>query len=579
MALDDRVSKSIHKYAVKNAYEYGKARVESVLSKVLSLIPEAKSDMAALRKAVEDAVNKVNQMDADWVKREYEAYEKEFDEEKAEKDENSKTKFVLDGAVEGDFATRFPPEPSGYLHIGHAKAAFLEQRFAEIYRGRLNLYFDDTNPEKEKQEYVDAIKADLEWLGIRFSSEYYASDSIPKVYGYAKKLLLEGKAYACSCDNETIKKNRFSGIECEHRKAAPEANAQKFDDMLEGKYGENEMIIRFTGDMKADNTTMRDPTLLRIKRAAHYRQGDKYIVWPTYHFNTPIMDSLHGITDVIRDRNYELSNSLYYSILEAVGLKAPRMHLEARLNIKDNITSKRTVQKLIKEGHLSGYDDPRLVTLSALRRRGIRPKAIKDFVLRFGMSMVNSTVDISLLLAENKKEVDSTSKRLSYIDDPVEITIDNLASFGRKSVDIPLHPSNAGLGKKTVELSDSIYIHADDYKTFKVNGGLILKGFATLKPTDGGKEKHALIDSNIDKKYQAVQWVSAKSALKTRVLMPLPPLKEDGEFNDNSLMTSEGYAESYAEGLEDGDVIQFERFGFCSKHSDDKGTYFIFLSK
>ena len=579
MALDDRISKSIHKYAVKNAYDYGKARVESVLSKVLSLIPEAKSDMKALRKMVEEAVNKVNQMDSDWVKREYEAYEKEFAEEKAEKDENSKTKFVLDGAIVGDFSTRFPPEPSGYLHIGHAKVGFLEQTFADIYKGKLNLYFDDTNPEKEKQEYVDAIKEDLDWLGIRFDSEYYASDSIPKIYGYAKTLILENKAYACNCVHETIEKNRFNGIECEHRNASPETNAQKFDDMLEGKYDENEIIIRFRGDMKANNTTLRDPTLLRVKRALHYRQNDKYIVWPTYHFNTPIMDSLHGITDVIRDKNYELSNALYYGILEAVGLKAPRMHLEARLNIKDNITSKRTVQKLVKEGRLLGYDDPRLVTLSALRSRGIMPKAIKNFVLRFGMSEVNSTVDISLLLAENKKEVDNTAKRLSYVDNPIEVMIDNLASFGAKSINVPLHPSNAELGQKTMELSDSIYIRADDYEVLKENGGLILKGFAMLKPSSNGAEAHAVMDRDIDKRYQAVQWAPARSAIKTRVLMPLPPLKEDGEFDSNSLGLSEGYAEAYAESLKDGEVIQFERFGFCSKHSDEKGVYFIFLSK
>ena len=582
MALDERISGPIHKYAIKNAYEYGKARVESVLSKVLSIMPEAKADMAALRKAVEEVVDKVNRMDAEWVKREYEAYADEFVEEKAEKDENSKPKFILEGAEEGNFVTRFPPEPSGYLHIGHAKVAFLEQKFSEVYRGKLNLYFDDTNPEKEKQEYVDAIKEDLAWLGIKFDSEYYASDSIPKVYGYAKKLILEGKAYACSCDHETIKKNRFNGVECEHRNSDVDTNARKFDDMLEGKYDENEMIIRFKGDMKADNTTLRDPTILRVKRAVHCRQGDKYIVWPTYHFNTPVMDSLHGITDVIRDENYELSNALYYSILETVGLKAPRMHLEARLNIKNNITSKRTVQKLIKEGKLHGYDDPRLVTLSALRNRGVQPKAIKDFVLRFGMSRVSSTVDISLLLSENKKDIDSTAKRLFYVDNPVELSISNFAALGKSSISIPLHPTNKALGQREVALSDKLFIRKDDYAELLDKGGLILKGFATLKPVDqeGAAEDaaRAVIESSIDKRYAAVQWISGNPA-KVRVLMPLPPLREDGEFDTDSLRVEEGYAEAYVNNLKDGEVIQFERFGFCSKHSDENGAYFIFLSK
>jgi glutamyl-tRNA synthetase len=420
-------------------------------------------------------------------------------------------------------------------------------------------------------------------LGIKFDSEYYASDNIPKIYSYAKKLILEGKAYACSCDHDTLEKNRFTGIECDHRSTDTKTNAQKFDEMLEGKYDEGKMAVRFKGDMKADNTTLRDPTILRIKRTIHYRQGDKYIVWPTYHFNTPIMDSIHGVSDVIRDTNYELSNTLYYDILGAVGLKVPRVHLEARLNIKGNITSKRTVQKLIKEGHLSGYDDPRLVTLRALRNRGVQPKAIKDFALRSGMSRVRSTMDISLLLSENKKVVDGTAKRLFYVDNPVEIMIDNMASINNKGIDIPLHPSNKALGQRTVALSDHIYICTDDYKNFTDNGGLLLKGFATLKPSqskvDSDGRIHAIVDSNIDKKYAAVQWVSGENPIKTRVLIPLPPVKEDGEFDNDSLKYSDGYAEAYADTLKDGDIVQFERFGFCSKHSNERGPYFIFLSK
>ncbi|MEM3020414.1 MAG: glutamate--tRNA ligase family protein, partial [Candidatus Micrarchaeaceae archaeon] len=261
---------------------------------------------------------------------------------------------------------------------------------------------------------------------------------------------------------------------------------------------------------------------------------------------------------------------------------APRMHLEARLNIKNNITSKRTVQKLIKEGKLHGYDDPRLVTLSALRNRGVQPKAIKDFVLRFGMSRVSSTVDISLLLSENKKDIDSTAKRLFYVDNPVELSISNFAALGKSSISIPLHPTNKALGQREVALSDKLFIRKDDYAELLDKGGLILKGFATLKPVDqeGAAEDaaRAVIESSIDKRYAAVQWISGNPA-KVRVLMPLPPLREDGEFDTDSLRVEEGYAEAYVNNLKDGEVIQFERFGFCSKHSDENGAYFIFLSK
>ena len=396
MAISSDARKLIRKYAVKNAIHYGKARAGNVLGKVVSNVPKGQLD--ELKIVVNKTVEEVNALSKAQLVEEYRPYEAEFEErhEKLVK-ATSKPRMILVGAVDGKFATRFPPEPSGYMYLGHAKPAFLEQEFARIYHGKLFLYFDDTNPEKEKQEYVDAIKRDLEWLGIKFDREYYASDSMEQMYECARKLISLGKAYACKCTVEQTKKDRFDGTECVHRANKPDENLREFEMMLADKYEEGSISLRFKGDMKSQNTALRDPTIFRIKKAAHYRQGTKYAVWPTYDFNTPINDSINGITDAIRSKEYELRDALGDMILDALSMRKPRVHSEARLTIKGQPTHKRYIRKLIDEGSIKGYDDPRLVTITALRRRGIQPGAIREFVLGFGMSKMDSVVGIDFL--------------------------------------------------------------------------------------------------------------------------------------------------------------------------------------
>ncbi len=559
------------KYAVKNAFDYGKARPGPIISKLMA---SAKgSNIGDIAQIAQDAVDWANALSKEELQKAYAKYSGEFASEKKERAERTaKPKMELEGAVQGKFHTRFSPEPSGYAHIGHAKAALLANAFAEIYGGKISLYFDDSNPEREKQEYVDAIKEDMKWLGIIFDNEYYASDSMPRIYDYAKTLISEGKAYACNCSSEEMKEMRMQSKACPHSKQEPEESGAIFREMLDGKLEEGDAVIRFRGDMESDNTALRDPTILRIKEDRHYRQGDKYPVWPLYDFNTPINDSLHGITDVIRSKEYELRNPLYRMVLDALGLPKPNIHLEARLTIKNNITSKRYLNIYVEQKLLSGYDDPRLVTLSALRARGVRPAAIKAFVMRFGMSRVDSVVDISMLLDENKKLIDPEAKRLYYVEDPVKLLVEGAKA---QKAELKLHPT-AKMGSRSYKTGDTFYISGADARNLEEGSTLKLKGLYAVK-VDKVEPKLITASPIKGESELKAQWVLEKHH-DCEVVIPKPPLRDDGEFDRESLQTSRGYVEGYASKLKEGDVVQFERFGFCILDSK-KDMSFIFLSK
>ena len=568
---NDSLKAAIRKYALKNAMDYGKASVPSVLNKVMVQAKEAGIPVSELKAYVESTVAEINSMGASQIESEYAAYKAEFDIRDAEKHEkSSKPKMELPGAEIGNFATRFPPEPNGYLHIGHAKPLFLEDAFRTIYKGKLFLYFDDTNPKNESQEYVDAIKFDLDWLGVKFDKEYYASDNIEKIYGFGRQLIKDSGAYACSCSEDKIKELRFKGIECEHRSRPPEESLDIFDKLVSGSYEEDKIAIRFKGDMKAANTTLRDPTIFRVVKARHYRQGDKYSLWPTYSFNTPINDSINGVTDAIRSKEYELANDLYYMVLNALHLRLPRVHLEARLNIEGNVTSKRKIVKFMREGLLSGFDDPRLVTIAALRRRGVVPEAIKNFVLRTGMSKVDSTFKLSMLLDESKRAIDPVAKRLFFVPDPVALQIE---AFQAKA-SIPLHPTSK-IGSRDYEVKGTVYISKADASKYK-GSSIRLKGLGVFR-ISGSDPYRAVPESEKSAYVNTIQWIPGSNAVKCKILIPHDPMDGD-EFRKDSLEYAYGLAEDYVRSLEVHETVQFERFGFCTLDRIDP-TEFIFLTK
>lgn len=569
--VDKGVEEEIRKIALKNALDYGKARDGTVLNGVLSKFPELKQKIKELSKAVKLEVERINCLSREEIEKEAGEYKEEFElKEKEKAIRTSKPKMELEGAAEGKFATRFPPAPNGYMHIGHAKAAFMEREFADIYSGNLWLYFDDTNPEMDAQEFVDAFKKDLEWLGIGFDKEYYASDNIEKLYEYAVSLIKSGHAYVCLCDPKTMKENRKEGSECKHRTQKTEKNKELWGNMLE-KSGEG--ILRFKGDMKSPNTVMRDPTLFRIKEESHYRQGRRYRVWPTYDFNTPIMDSLNGVTDALRSKEYELRDELYYVLLDLLKLRKPRVHSFARLDIENNITSKRKLKELIKGGELWGWDDPRLVTIAGLRRRGITSEAIKKFVLRFGLSKTDSKVKIDMLLAENRKIVDKKAKRLFFIEKPFRLRVEGIPKE-HLEIKMRLHP-NEDLGYRRYKLTGEFFINTYDANTL-INGDQVrLKDAFDIrieKKTD--KEITARYLGKQGKEARKLHWVDGGSRVKCKVFR-IGELLDGDTFNKESMAVVEGYVEGYANELDEEDVVQFEGIGF---HKLDSKKQISFIS-
>ena len=566
----DDLSRVIRKYALKNAAEHGSARESTVLAKVLSVDPSLKKDMKTLAMQVASVVKEINAMDKDSLQRAYAEYEDEFEKAHSEKAAKSaEHSFYVEGAVEGSFKTRFAPEPSGYMHIGHAKAAFIEKELARIYKGSVSLYFDDTNPAKERQEFVDSLKKDAKWLGISFSDEYYASDNIEYEYKCAEKLIKEGYAYACFCNADMIGEKRGEGKGCGHRNQTEDANLSFWKNMINGEYGENQVSLRFKGDMQALNTVMRDPVLFRIKKDVHYRQGDKYAAWPSYDFNTPIIDSIKGITHAARSKEYELRDELYYKLLDLLEMRKPSIIEFSRLKVANNMTSKRDTNKLIEDGLVSGYDDSRLVTISALRKRGITPEAIRDFALRSGMSKSESTSSMEELLALNRRIIDNSSKRLFFVREPVKLEV---AGVDKIDVKLPLHP-NAEIGFREYSCGSVYYIDRNDADALEIGSTARLKGAFNIKVTE-------INDNLIKAEYKGtekvdaliMQWVSEGNLVQATLTL-IGDLLKDDEFNRSSMMKVNGYVESYASKLKDNDTVQFERIGFFKFDAKEK-TFF-----
>jgi glutamyl-tRNA synthetase len=568
--ISQGAEEEIRKAALKNAMDYGKARDSTVVNSVLSKFPELKSSLKELSLAVKTEVERVNGLGKGEIESEASAYKKEFEQKEKEKAmRTAKPRLELEGAVKGAFVTRFPPEPNGYMSIGHAKVSLMERQLADIYSGKIGLYFDDTNPEKEKQEFVDAFKKDLKWIGIDFDDEYYASDNIETLYKYASILIENNNAYVCFCAPEKVKENRSAGTDCEHKSQSPEKNMGLWQDLLNKKLDNG--ILRLKGDIKNLNTAMRDPTLFRIKTEPHYRQGTKYSVWPTYDFNTSIMDSIKGVTDAIRSKEYELRDELYYTILDMLQLRKPRIHSVARLEIENNVTSKRKLNELMKQGLLSGYDDPRLITIAGLRKRGILPEAIREFVTRFGLSKTDSKVSIDMLLAENRKLIDGMAIRLFFIAKPARLEVNGIPEDKREGK-IKMHPTE-DLGYRKYKLTDVFFINT--YDAINLNKGDLVRlkdAFDIKIEKIEGDSIEAAYTEDGGKEAPKLQWVNEGNYINAKILV-IGNLLNGEIFNKNSLETVEGYAEAQAKELKEGDYVQFERIGFFKFDSKDETSF------
>ena len=404
--------------------------------------------------------------------------------------------------------TRFPPEPNGYLHIGHAKNICLNFGLAKLYGGKCNLRFDDTNPSKEDVEYVESIEQDVKWLGFDWDDRlYFASSYFDKFYEIAVKLIKEGKAYVCDLNAEQMREYRGTlstpGKESPYRNRSVEENLDLFERMKNGEFPDGSRTLRAKIDMASPNINMRDPVIYRIAHASHHRTGDKWCIYPMYDFAHPLEDAIEGITHSICTMEFEDHRPLYDWVVREAGytVNPPRQIEFARLNLTNTVMSKRKLRALVENGLVDGWDDPRMPTVSGLRRRGYTPEAIRDFCERIGVSKANSCVDSALLDYCLREDLKTKAKVVMAVLDPVKVVITNYPEGQIEFIEIENNPENPELGKRTVPFGREVYIEREDFmeepvkKFFRLAPGkeVRLKGAYFVTCTDFVKDENGEI--------------------------------------------------------------------------------------
>ena len=369
---------------------------------------------------------------------------------------------------DGRVHTRFPPEPNGYLHIGHAKAICISFGVAEDFNGLCNLRFDDTNPTKESIEYVESQQKDIRWLGFDWEDrEFYASDYFEQLYEYAVKLIKKGKAYICDLNPDEIREHRGTltepGVNSPDRDRSVEENLDLFERMRAGEFSDGKRTLRAKIDMASPNLNMRDPVMYRIRRATHYRQGDKWCIYPMYDFTHGQSDSIEGITHSLCSLEYEDHRPLYDWYLDELEIYHPQQIEFARLNVSNTILSKRWLVQLVESGYVSGWDDPRMPTLSGFRRRGYTPEAIRDFCNRIGVAKSDNLVDIALLEYCLRQDLNIRAPRVMAVLRPLKVIIDNYPEGEVEELDAENNPEDESMGHRKIPFSREIYIEREDF--------------------------------------------------------------------------------------------------------------------
>ncbi len=504
--------------------------------------------------------------------------------------------------------TRFPPEPNGYLHIGHAKSILLNYGLAKEYNGQFNLRFDDTNPTKEKEEFVDSIKADVEWLGAKWHGDVlFASGYFDKMYEAAVKLIRKGKAYVCDLTAEQIREYRGTltepGKESPYRDRSVEENLELFENMKNGMYADGEKVLRAKIDMASPNINMRDPVIYRVAHISHHRTGDKWCIYPMYDFAHPIEDATEGVTHSICTLEFEDHRPLYDWVVKEVGYENPPKQIEfAKLYLNNVITGKRYIKKLVEEGIVDGWDDPRLVSIAALRRRGFTPESIKNFVELVGVTKSQGAVEYPMLEYCIREDLKLKAKRMMAVLNPVKLVIDNYPDNQVEYMEVPNNQENPELGIRKVPFTKELYIEREDFmeeppkKYFRLFPGneVRLMNAYFVKCVDYKKDEagniteiHCTYDPETRggnftgrKVKGTIHWVSATEGVKVKARLYENIVdeekgvynEEDGSINinPNSLTVVENcYVEPELAKAEAQDKFQFVRNGyFCADLKD-----------
>ena len=538
---------------------------------------------------------------------EKEVISKNFIEQIIEKD--------LSEGVYDTVCTRFPPEPNGYLHIGHAKSIILNHGLAKKYNGTFHMRFDDTNPTKEKEEFVDSIKADIEWLGADWDDcVYFASDYFEKMYEAAVKLIRDGKAYVDDLTAEEIREYRGTltepGKDSPYRNRSVEENLALFEDMKNGKFADGEKVLRAKIDMASSNINMRDPVIYRVAHMTHHRTGDKWCIYPLYDFAHPLEDAFEGITHSICTLEFEDHRPLYDWVVREVGFEHPPKQIEfAKLYLTNVVTGKRYIKKLVEDGVVDGWDDPRLVSIAALRRRGFTPESLRKFIELCGVSKANSSVDYAMLEYCIREDLKMEKPRMMAVLDPIKLVIDNYPEGQVEYLDVANNLENEALGSRKVPFCRELYIERDDFmeeppkKYFRLFPGnevrlmhaYFVKCESFVKDENGNViEVHCTYDKETKagsgftgrKVKGTIHWVPAPYAVEAEARLyenlvdeEKGVYNEDGtmNLNPNSMEVKKCYVEPSFDGVKAYDSFQFVRQGFfCVDCKDSTPEHLVF---
>lgn len=506
--------------------------------------------------------------------------------------------------------TRFPPEPNGYLHIGHAKSICLNFGLAREYGGLCNLRFDDTNPSKEEVEYVDSIQEDVKWLGFSWDDRmFYASDYFERLYQYAVKLITLGKAYVCDLTAQQMREYRGTlteaGKDSPYRSRSVEENLALFQGMKNGEYPDGSRVLRAKIDMASPNLTMRDPVLYRIMRAHHHRTGDQWCIYPMYDYAHPLSDAIEGITHSICTLEFEDHRPLYDWVLQDwESPEKPQQTEFARLNLTNTVMSKRKLRTLVEKGLVSGWDDPRMPTISGLRRRGYTPESIRDFCERIGVAKSNSTVDIALLEHCIREDLNVNAARAMTVLQPLKVVLTNYPEGQVEELDAENNPENDQMGTRKIAFSRVLYIEQDDFmenpskKYFRLSPGnevrlkyaYIIKCEEVIKDEQGkvielrctyDPETKSGAGTSSKKVKGVLHWASAEHAVDAEVRLYEYLLTNEEEeesdsddfiakLNPNSLIVRQAKAEPSLANVTGGERYQFLRQGFFVADPDSR---------
>lgn len=555
----------ILKHALVNAIKHGgKAEVGAVISKVLGERPEFRPLAKELIPIVKKVVEEVNLHDVGWQKgllverfpQVWESLQQARAEEKGLQ--------PLPNAELGKLVVRLPPEPSGYMHIGHAMAGLINYMYAQMYEGKVWLRFEDTNPRKVKPEYYESFREGYRWLGIKWDYEKNVSDDLEHHYSEGERLIRLGHAYACRCPTYEIKRKRFQGIGCACREKDQDESLEDWRRMLKGEFEEGEVVIRLKGDMKSEDPSFRDPNIFRIIEYPHPIQGSRYRVWPTYDFAVVVEDHLCKVTHVLRSMEFHLA--LQDWLRKLLGYPAITVIQFSRFKFAGTPVSKRLLRPLIESGKLSGWDDPRMPTVSGLRRRGILPEAIKEFTLTVGYTKTEHEFEWELLFAQNRKLLDPIAKRYFFVPNPIRLEVKDAPRLEAK---LRLHPDK-DLGFRVVDTKGSFFVPNDDVKAYRVGDVFrLMEAYnVRIEEKQDSLIKASYVGSEVLERVPKIQWVTDEY-VKFTVLIP-GPIFIGERFNEESLRKVEGFAEMACQDLKVGELVQFSRFGFC--RIDGAGT-------